>query len=338
MRLILPLALFAIVLYNLKKHFTEGSSLEENRKRFLMDSGCTEKKLGWNSNLTGFVERWVAKGTLLSKGACIPPGYTDAIEPEKGKTKVYSTIEGQRVRSVDANEGTVSVDFTITMRWLDPNIRTLFSSEDEENGGIVLDNRYLINHIWKPSLYIFNLSAFKSPDEWLSMKTLTLLTPKEINKLDNQNDTRNNTFKTTVEYSVEVKSTIYCDFDHSTYPMDQQMCSLKIGSRHFGPIFALHDQEGIYHGKDKYESDNFGISITFFDEELSSGHNTVGINIQMDRVVNEFILKYYIPCIAIILVSAISFVIPLTAIPGRVGLLVTQFLTLTNLFMYQMVS
>ena len=115
------------------------------------------------------------------------------------------------------------------------------------------------------------------------------------------------------------------------------MCGLKIGSRHFGPIFALHDPKGIYHGKDTYESDNFGMSITFFDEKLNSGHNTVGINIQMDRVVNEFILKYYIPCIAIVLVSGISFVIPITAIPGRVALLVTQFLTLTNLFMHQMV-
>ena len=39
-----------------------------------------------------------------------------------------------------------------------------------------------------------------------------------------------------------------------------------------------------------------------------------------------------------VLVSEIGFVVPITAIPGRVALLVTQFLTLVNLFIYQMVN
>ena len=80
------------------------------------------------------------------------------------------------------------------------------------------------------------------------------------------------------------------------------------------------------------------MSITFFDHQRNHGNNTVGISIKMSRMVNSFILKYYIPCIAIALVSEVSFVIPVTAIPGRVALLVTQFLTLINLFIYQMVS
>ena len=50
-----------------------------------------------------------------------------------------------------------------------------------------------------------------------------------------------------------------------------------------------------------------------------------------------YMMKYYIPTMAVVLVSEIGFVIPLTAIPGRVALLVTQFLTLVNLFIYQMV-
>ena len=45
---------------------------------------------------------------------------------------------------------------------------------------------------------------------------------------------------------------------------------------------------------------------------------------------------YYIPSILIVLVSEIGFVVPVTAIPGRIGLLVTQFLTLINLFIHQM--
>ena len=51
-----------------------------------------------------------------------------------------------------------------------------------------------------------------------------------------------------------------------------------------------------------------------------------------------FLYMYYLPCMAIVLVSQISFIIPLSSIPGRVALVVTQFLTLTNIFIHQTVG
>ena len=71
--------------------------------------------------------------------------------------------------------------------------------------------------------------------------------------------------------------------------------------------------------------------------EIKDGSNTIGIKITMNHAITPFFVKYYLPCIAIVLVSMIGFAIPLNAIPGRVALLVTQFLTLTNLFIYEMV-
>ena len=344
------LSYFILIFLFLEKNFIHAQSLTENNNKLLIDAGCKEKQYANQWNLTTqryerIFAGWQQSGILLSRGACIPKGYTSLVVPEKGLTKVFSTIENEQVRAVDANEGTVSVDFTLTMRWLDPNIRTNFSIEDVENGGIILDNRYK-DLIWKPNIYIFNLRSFKTEDEWLSMNTLALITSNEINDIENNKNSTNNgstieipiSSKTTVEYSVEIKSTVYCDFDHSRYPMDEQTCNLTMRSRHFGPIFTLYDPENVYHKKHNYISDNFDMSISFFDMNLKTGHNTIGINIRMDREVDEFILKYYIPCIAIVLVSGISFVIPITAIPGRVALLVTQFLTLTNLFMHQMVS
>merc|ERR1712038_647387 len=58
----------------------------------------------------------------------------------------------------------------------------------------------------------------------------------------------------------------------------------------------------------------------------------VGFKITMKRVQQPYLLKYYLPCVAIVTVTQISFYIPPDAIPGRIALLVTQFLTLTNLF------
>ena len=89
--------------------------------------------------------------------------------------------------------------------------------------------------------------------------------------------------------------------------------------------------------------------ITHFDlsakelleDETKNGYfdnlKEVGFNLTMKRVQQPYLLKYYLPCIAIVTVTQISFYIPPDAIPGRVALLVTQFLTLTNLFISEQV-
>ena len=64
----------------------------------------------------------------------------------------------------------------------------------------------------------------------------------------------------------------------------------------------------------------------------------IGLQIKMKRLVRPFVYQYYLPCISIVLVSFMSFVVPLSAIPGRVALVVTQCLTLTNLFIHQRVG
>ena len=144
-----------------------------------------------------------------------------------------------------------------------------------------------------------------------------------------------------VELKYEMKFTVYCHFDHSTYPMDGQRCTVSIGSASKSEVFrlrpALADNDDAHHLNNKYRADNFNMSIQFFDHLFDHGNNTVGIVVLMCRLSHPFIFMYYIPCMTIVLVSLIGFVIPVSAIPGRIGLLVTQFLTLTNLSIYQMV-
>ena len=78
--------------------------------------------------------------------------------------------------------------------------------------------------------------------------------------------------------------------------------------------------------------------MTLFDQKTGMGTNYIGIKIELDRKLSSFMLQYYIPCITIVMISDLSFVIPVTAIPGRTALLVTLFLTLINLFIHEMVS
>ena len=94
-----------------------------------------------------------------------------------------------------------------------------------------------------------------------------------------------------------------------------------------------------------YNANGFYVTInytgSFVEYNNSYPNMTVkdfGFDITLERMFQPFLFQYYLPCMAIVLVSQISFIIPLSSIPGRVALVVTQFLTLTNIFIHSTVS
>ena len=123
--------------------------------------------------------------------------------------------------------------------------------------------------------------------------------------------------------------------------MDDQKCLFRFGSQANDVRFVLYDSSQKFHRNSSYEAIEYEVNILYPDftsngEEAENAF--VGFDIKMDRILSPFLFKYYLPSFAIVTASSISFIIPLTAIPGRVAFMVTQFLTLTNLFIYQMVS
>merc|ERR1719151_333878 len=57
-----------------------------------------------------------------------------------------------------------------------------------------------------------------------------------------------------------------------------------------------------------------------------------GFEMVLHRYVSTYIITYYLPSGLFVIVSWISFLIPMDVIPGRMGLLVTLFLVLVNIF------
>ena len=79
----------------------------------MIEAGCKYKE--WNDTFGYTFDnfKWVGHGELLAKGVCVDADYRRLFVPEKGVTRVYSTIEYQKVRAVDAKEGTISINFTL---------------------------------------------------------------------------------------------------------------------------------------------------------------------------------------------------------------------------------
>ena len=302
-----------------------------------MEAGCKKKQWTYKGRVP-ISYRWNATGQLLATGVCIGKDYNQYFPPDDGATKVYSTIIDPEVRHVDAKKKTISLDFTLTMQWLDSGIQTSLANRKNTEAKITLGPN-AIEKIWSPDLHISNRQSFKVKDEWASLITTQIRIGTNINHLDGQNNTKYELSIPTIEMKYNVKTTVYCKgWSYIKYPMDDQTCNVTFGSASASSVFTLLQESNSYNNRNIDRAVNFDIKLEYFDQNKNDGSNSVGIQIKMQRVKMSFVLKYYAPCIAIVLVSEIGFIIPVTAIPGRIGLLVTQFLTLINLFIHQMVS
>ena len=305
---------------------------EEHRRakkesELVFEAGCKEKESIDNKGEDSTQFRWIPSGKLLERGVCIDKHYRNYIAPQEDGTKVYTTIEYQRIRDVDAKKKTISIDLILKLRWFDSDIRTNFTDKMKNNSGLSI--RQKMKKIWTPGLYIWNRTSVQPKEEWAALTKSRVLTTNYFEK------EVTGSWGATIELKYEVKTTIYCAFDYAQYPMDTQTCSVKIDGDSDNAIFILYDETNIFHTNTRYKTVGLLMDIVFFGGQNDQDADSVGFSIRMKRLIRPYMLKYYIPCMAIVLVSEIGFMVPLTAIPGRVALLVTQFLTLINLFIFQ---
>ena len=302
-------------------------------EKLLIEAGCKGEKYD------EFNYKWIETGIgmLLHPGACIPTSYDNNIEPTNGKTIVYTTIEKQSIRRVDDQEKTLSIDLRITMRWIDPLINTNFSKEDERNGGIALSSTNM-GYIWRPTLWLYKEKMTGNLLPKMRIENAIVLANSFVKQ--NELDFRTNGSQDTIiEFTIERSCTFYCNFEFSDYPFDLHFCKLRFGSeKRNGVLFRLFDPTKKYHVNSSSQTSHFVVTVAYADYEWIEDWINIGLDIHLVRLLKPFVMKYYFPCSAVVFIAQLSFIIPLSAIPGRVSLLVTLFLTLINVFIKEMVS
>ena len=288
----------------------------------------TNMILSSNNHSIKAIEQWHCNnGTLLSSSVCVPYGYLKGEVPEK-PTIVKTRIEINNILEVSDKKMRMTLDFYQELLWIDNRIKINLPNHEVS----VLNNN-LVDFIWKPDLWIKNLFDFKlhgilEPTGGLFIKGEIPSSCQELNCSKEVN--------TLITYNMEAQATIHCNFRFVNYPMDTQTCDFEMdGSYPYPDIINLSFDFGYFGVTTKSPNiDDFLIDIKFEDKVNQTGIHAV-INLQ--RCILPFIIKCYLPCIAIITVSLISFLISVDSVPARVGLLVTQFLTVTNILIAQQV-
>ena len=266
------------------------------------------------------------------------PHYQSNESPENtddGET--FVDIEFEKIKVLEVNERNNKITFLLSqyMEWDDPRIKANFSAMP--NGYTKLSTKNM-KEIWHPDIDMFTVNI----NDWASLYAPRLFQMVGVGECPELR-TCDFTQDTTSFYAYkDWRVTVFCEFDFSSFPLDTQRCEFLQTTTSDTLYFRLNHPT-IDNNKTK-RAHGFEINITYsgtfinYNDTTQNGTQTFGFNITLERMIQPYLYQYYFPCIAIVVVSQISFVIPLSAIPGRVALVVTQFLTLTNLFIHQMVS
>ena len=288
-------------------------------------------------------------GTHLADSICIPRNYMKGQVPSI-PTVVASRLEISAIRNVDDKKMLITLEIYLESLWIDNRLETSLLN----NEFVVLNNN-LINMIWKPDLWIRNLFSFRvhtilEPTGGLVMMNKKLCKTKDFSLMTVRNISTTRINKTCedgieneinsnllVMYNMEAQIQIYCNFHFESYPMDTQLCDFVMNSAYPYPdIVNLSFEQGLFGAtNNNLNIDDFRIKVIFQDNSSPTG---IKVLIELERRLLPFILKYYLPAMAIAVVSLVNYLIPVDCMPARVSLLVTQFLTLTNILIYQQVG
>lgn len=139
-----------------------------------------------------------------------------------------------------------------------------------------------------------------------------------------------------VLYSIRISLTLACPMNLKLYPLDRQICSLRMAS--YG--WTTDDLEFVWKDGDPVQVvknlhlPRFTLE-KFLTDSCNSKTNTgeyscLKVDLLFKREFSYYLIQIYIPCCMLVIVSWVSFWLDQNAIPARVSLGVTTLLTLAT--------
>ena len=306
---------------------TEGNYVNEKAKEMVKQSGCP----------------FVSTNQLLVRNVCLLPDYQPNELPKnsEGKVNIQINLHKAFILEVDELRNRLTLKIVQFLKWYDPRIKTNYSAIDDPSGIIWLSQNN-VQQIWHPDqdMYTEDLEEWKSlydPSLYRKVVVLPHYDLGEINDYvrdtnlddDYEGEKHEKDTPTHLGGLKAWRATILCIFDFSSYPLDTQRCTFT----QFG-VIGMNITLNTAGEPSEWTQKVAGFNVAI-ENVGSNGNDSIGFDITLKRIVQPYLYQYYLPCISIVVVAQVSFIIPLNAIPGRVALVATQFLTLTNIFIHQ---
>ena len=177
------------------------------------------------------------------------------------------------MREVNYKRMMMQVDLKMVFLWHDERILHRMTFRERKEGGIRLGARE-VEEIWKPDLYIYNLSKFDVNVVLNPISKISILSDKCLPSLYEN--------ISMIKYQLEGTASIYCKFNFENYPLDAQTCRFGLTSESSGIDIILKSATSRIGGGGLSDSK---LNIAFFNQSFADNcyKKVVGFDVKFSR-------------------------------------------------------
>ena len=266
---------------------------------------------------------------------CIPSSYNKETEPWNHRQLTNSSLPWELnmsffifdVQEVNDRTQNIRLSMYFVIKWLEPrlNINEEAPIWDQMKTNILHNQSYIpvsptfMHYLWYPDLEIFGMEKYALKSVLKDMTYLKIYKSKHI------------------KYTGRVDITFSCHMYFDNYPFDSHECPMKISS-----FYSTEDivtcSEDFHYDSRRQRSLQHNVKIEALDQDdkvfeyFGSRYAICGIKILLKRAKRQILVQIHMVSSMFVIVSWVSFIVKPEVVPARMGLLVTIFLVLINIF------
>jgi len=251
---------------------------------------------------------------------CLDPYYDKmALPPNDGPIQVHTSFELRDVINIDDEKFTITFSMYFGVRWKEPRLKNFDNTTIPNWLAIDLD---FVNNLWLPNVFIYDLKEFKTIHVLHKLAALFVVKEGEV------------------FYQQSTHVTFLCAMRFEDYPLDSHVCKFRVGSSSHNDQKMKFQTENIEYDPESQNTIlDYKVEVTPLEENDTmllygdmGNYSIGGFQFKFKRHMGKYVWNYHFPSGLFVVVSWVSFLINPTVVPGRMGLLVTLFLVLTNMF------
>ena len=225
------------------------------------------------------------------------------------------------VHKIDERSQTLKISMYCDLTWHEPRLRTNKSANEWRGNDYISTSTLNSKFFWRPDLDMYGV---EKSSRQLLMKDLSGIL---INKQQK------------ILYSLRLDITLSCQMDFNRYPFDFQKCPFRVSSYFDDDKIVKCTSKLHLHYLDEFARTlQYTISLKEMAPEkrttayLGQSYSRCGFMVLYTRSKTQLFFQVYLTAGMLVIVSWTSFLINPNIVPGRMGLLVTLFLVLVNIF------
>ncbi|XP_020710741.2 glutamate-gated chloride channel isoform X2 [Athalia rosae] len=247
-----------------------------------------------------------------------PGSYDARIRPSgengtDGPAVVHVNIFVRSISKIDDVTMEYSVQLTFREQWLDERLRF-----DDHDGRLKYLTLTEANRVWMPDLFFSNEKEGHFHN---------IIMPNVYIRIFPYGS---------VLYSIRISLTLSCPMDLKLYPLDRQICSLRMASYGWTTddlVFLWKDGDPVQVVKNlhlpRFTLEKF--LTDYCNSKTNTGeYSCLKVDLLFKREFSYYLIQIYIPCCMLVIVSWVSFWLDQSAVPARVSLGVTTLLTMAT--------